>query len=60
MSQKRTTLSPVLRSADANQFVDQGLADEDELTLPSDLAVAADAADLVIGIVTKGLRREVA
>src|SRR5882757_6365653 len=37
--------------SDANQFADQGLADEDVTSSPHDLARAADTTDLVIGIV---------
>src|SRR5271154_2892445 len=36
---------------DADRFADERLAEKDELAAPSDLAVAADAADGVVGVV---------
>src|SRR5712692_8355822 len=38
---------------DANRFADQRLADEDAIALPHDLAGAAHAPDLVIGIIPR-------
>ena len=43
----------VLGLGNGDRFADQGLADEDVLAPPFDLAVAADAADLEIGSVAR-------
>src|SRR5258705_3392780 len=40
-----------LEFGNANELIHQRLADEDELAFPFDLAVAADATDLVIGVI---------
>src|ERR1700722_19716042 len=40
-----------LQFSDANKFLHQRLTDEDEFAFPLDLAVAADATDLMIGVV---------
>src|SRR5260370_4996421 len=40
-----------LEFSNANKFVHQRLADEDEFVFPFDCARAADAADLVIGVI---------
>jgi hypothetical protein len=41
--------APVVGLGDANRLSDEGLAEEDEGTGPSDLAVVANATDLMIG-----------
>ena len=40
-----------LAFSNSNKFIHQRLTDEDELALPFDFARAADAADLVIGVI---------
>src|SRR5437763_16482917 len=47
---------PGLEFGNANKFVDQRFANEDELAFPFDLAVAADASDPVIGVIPWILR----
>ena len=42
-----------LAFGNANKFVHQRLTDEDMLAFPFGLAVAADAADLVIGVIPR-------
>src|SRR5258708_4958541 len=42
---------PGFEVGDADEFSDQGLADEDKLALPLDLTCVADAANLMIGII---------
>jgi len=47
-----------LAFGNAHKLVDQSFADEDKLAFPFDLTVAADAADLVFGIVPGSSSRD--